>query len=150
MDILLHAAVIWFIIGFILFILEFVVPGLILFFFAVGAWTVSILSIFINISLNGQLAIFLVVSVLTIFILRSWLQRRLYGGPISQQVLEDEFLGKTGIAETAITPEVNGKIDFRGTSWPASSQDIIVAGENVEIIGNESILLIVKSIKTIL
>lgn len=150
MDILLHAAVIWFIIGFILFILEFVVPGLILFFFAVGAWTVSILSIFINISLNGQLAIFLVVSVLTIFILRSWLQRRLYGGPISNQVLEDEFMGKIGIAETAISPGVNGKIDFRGTSWQASSQDIIAAGENVEIIGNESILLIVKSIKTIL
>ncbi|MEO7314947.1 MAG: NfeD family protein [Ginsengibacter sp.] len=147
MDILLHTAVIWFIIGFILFILEFVVPGLILFFFAVGAWTVAILSIFVVIPLTGQLLIFVITSVLTIFILRKWLQKRLYGDQTSRQVLEDEFLGKFGIAETPITPGNNGKIDFKGTSWQAASADIISTGENVEIIGNDSILLIVKSTK---
>ncbi len=147
MDILLHTAVIWFIIGFILFILEFVVPGLILFFFAVGAWTVAILSIFVVIPLTGQLLIFVITSVLTIFILRKWLQKRLYGDQTSRQVLEDEFLGKFGIAETPITPGNNGKIDFKGTSWQATSADIISTGENVEIIGNDSILLIVKSTK---
>ena len=106
MDILLHTAVIWFIIGFILFILEFVVPGLILFFFAVGAWTVAILSIFVVIPLTGQLLIFVITSVLTIFILRKWLQKRLYGDQTS-------------------------------------------TGENVEITGNDSILLIVKSTKSL-
>ena len=86
---------------------------------------------------------------LTIFILRKWLRKRLYGNHPSTQILEDEFLGKIGIAETPITPGSNGKIDFKGTSWQAASEDIIAAGENVEIIGNESILLIVKSTKII-
>lgn len=149
MDILLHTAVIWFIIGFILFILEFVVPGLILFFFAVGAWTVSILSIFVDIPLTGQLLIFVITSILSIFILRKWLKKKLYGDQSSRQLLEDEFLGKFGIAETPITPGNNGKIDFKGTSWQATSADVIAAGESVEIIGNDSILLIVKSTKTI-
>ena len=46
LDIFAHAAVIWFIIGFVLFLLEFVVPGLILFFFAAGAWIVALLCLF--------------------------------------------------------------------------------------------------------
>lgn len=63
------------------------------------------------------------------------------------EILEDEFLGKTGIAETFIGPGQNGKIDFKGTSWDARSEDIIEKGENVVIVGNDSILLIVKSSK---
>ncbi len=148
-ELLLHTAVIWFIIGFILFILEFIVPGLILFFFAVGAWTVAFLAVFVDIPLTAQLLIFVLTSVLTIFILRKWLRKRLYGNQPSTQILEDEFLGKFGIAETPISPGYDGKLDFKGTSWQATSADIIAAGESVEIIGNESILLIVKSTKTI-
>lgn len=148
-ELLLHTAVIWFVIGFILFILEFIVPGLILFFFAVGAWTVAFLSVFVEMPLTAQLLIFVVTSVLTIFVLRKWLQKRLYGNQVSTQILEDEFLGKIGLAETPISPGIDGKIDFKGTSWQAKSADIIAAGEGVEIIGNESIVLIVKSIKTL-
>lgn len=65
----------------------------------------------------------------------------------STELLEDEFIGKTGIAETHIGPGQNGKVDFKGTLWDAASADIIEKGENVVIIGNESILLIVKSTK---
>ena len=61
--------------------------------------------------------------------------------------IEDEFIGKIGKAETFIGPGQNGKVDFKGTSWDAKSDDIIEKGENVTVIGNESILLIVKSTK---
>ena len=147
MDIFMQAAVIWFIIGFILFVLEFVMPGLILFFFAVGAWIVAILTLFIDLSINAQLIIFVIGSVLSILLLRKWVKKILYGNKLSTELLEDEFLGKTARAETAISPGENGKVDFKGTSWQAASQDFIEKGENVIIIGNESILLIVKSTK---
>ncbi|MEO9003232.1 MAG: NfeD family protein, partial [Ginsengibacter sp.] len=65
----------------------------------------------------------------------------------STELLEDEFLGKTAKAESAISPGTNGKIDFNGTTWQAASEDTIEKGENVIITGNESILLIVKSTK---
>ena len=149
MEIFLQAAVIWFIIGFVFFLLEFVVPGLILFFFAVGAWIVAILSLFIDLSFNLQLIIFVISSVVTIFLLRNWVKKMLYGNKKSTELLEDEFLGKIARSETTITPGNNGKVNFKGTSWQAASEDFIEAGENVTIVGNESILLIVKSNKNL-
>src|SRR5688500_1305870 len=70
MDLFYNAAVIWFIIGFLCFLLEFVLPGLILFFFAVGAWIVATLSLFIDMSLNTQLIVFLASSTLAIILFR--------------------------------------------------------------------------------
>ncbi len=147
MDIFKEPAVIWFIIGFIFFLLEFVIPGLILFFFAVGAWIVAILTLAFDISINFQLIIFVVSSILTILLLRKWVKKLIYGKNHSRELLEEEFLGKTAKAETRISPGENGKIAFKGTSWAASSEDYIETGENVIITGNESILLIVKKIK---
>ena len=145
----LNAAVIWFIIGFVLFLLEFVVPGLILFFFALGAWVVAIVLLFAGIPINIQLIIFLVSSVVSILLLRKWLSKILWKRNPSTELLEDEFLGKTAKAETTIGPGDNGKVAFKGTTWQAASEDIIEKGENVTIIGNESILLIVKSTKNL-
>jgi len=147
MESFLNAAVIWIIIGFVLFLLEFVLPGLILFFFAVGAWIVAILCLFLDLSINEQLIIFLISSVVTILLLRKWLSKILWKRKHSTELLEDEFLGKIAKAETAISPGENGKVDFKGTTWQAASEDTIAKGENVIIIGNESILLLVKSTK---
>ena len=146
MDIFYNAAVIWFIAGFIFFLLEFAVPGLILFFFAVGAWIVAILSLFVDLSINAQLIIFLASSILTILFFRKYVKKIIWTKKHSSEI-EDEFVGKTGTAETFIGPGQNGKIDFKGTSWDARSTDVIQKGEHAIIIGNESILLIVKSTK---
>jgi inner membrane protein len=145
----LNAAVIWFIIGFSCFLLEFVLPGLILFFFAIGAWIVAILSLFFDMNINIQLIVFLASSIFTILLFRKWVKRIIWTKKHSTE-LEDEFLGKTGKAETFIGPGQNGKVYFKGTSWDARSNDSIEKGEDVIIIGNDSILLIVKSTKTLL
>jgi membrane protein implicated in regulation of membrane protease activity len=149
MESFFNIAVIWFILGFIFFVLEFVLPGLILFFFAVGAWIVAILSLFIDLNINTQLILFLASSTLTILLFRKWVKKIIWTKKHSTE-LEDEFLGKTGKAETFIGPGQNGKVDFKGTNWDARSEDIIGKGENVTIIGNDSILLIVKSTKPLL
>src|SRR5215210_6022595 len=144
-----NPAVIWFIAGFVFFLLEFAVPGLILFFFAVGAWMVAILSLFFDLSVNTQLILFLASSILTILLFRNWVKKIIWTKRNSTE-LEDEFIGKTGKAEKYIGPGKNGKIGFKGTSWEAKSEDIIEQDENVIIVGNESIVLIVKSTKSIL
>lgn len=149
MEDFLTNAVIWFIIGLAFFLFEFVAPGFILFFFGVGTWIVAILALFLDISLTYQLVIFLGSSVLTAVLFRKWVRDKLGMYKESNQTLEDEFIGKTGIAETDISSSVNGKVDFKGTSWDACSDDNISAGENVLITGNRSILLIVKSKKTL-
>ena len=141
-----NPAVIWFIAGFVFFLLEFAVPGLILFFFAVGAWIVAILSLFLDLSINAQLVVFLGSSLLTILLFRNWVKKIIAAKRTSSEI-EDEFIGKTGRAETAIAPGRNGKVAFKGTTWDASSDETIEAGENVKITGNDSIILIVKSTK---
>lgn len=144
----INAAVLWFIAGFVFFLLEFAVPGLILFFFAVGAWIVALLSLFVDVSLNLQLIIFLASSLLTILFFRNWVKKMIRSKKLPTE-LEDEFIGKTARAETTISPAQNGKVNFKGTIWDARSNDIIEQGENVTIIGNESILLIVQSTKSL-
>ncbi len=146
MDLFYNAAVIWFIVGFVFFLLEFAVPGLILFFFAVGAWIVAIVSLFVDISINTQLLLFLVSTALTILLFRKWI-KKILGAREKPSEIEDEFIGKTGRAETFIGPGQDGKVDFKGTSWDARSADSIEKGETIIVIGNESILLIVKSTK---
>lgn len=144
MQFLTNAPVVWFVIGFVFLLLEFFVPGLILFFFAVGAWIVAGLCLFSDPSINTQLVVFLASSLLTILLFRKWVKKLIWAGKHSTELMEDEFLGKTGKAETFIGPGQNGKVDFKGTTWDARSEDIIDKGDNVTIIGNDSILLIVK------
>jgi membrane protein implicated in regulation of membrane protease activity len=149
MEVFQNPAVIWFVVGFIFFLLEFAVPGLILFFFAVGAWFIAIISLFVDLSINTQLFIFLVASIVSILIFRKWVKELIWTRNLPSE-LEDEFLGKTGKAETFIGPGSDGKVDFKGTVWSARSEDIIEKGEDAIIVGNESILLIVKSTKKLL
>lgn len=136
--------VVWFLIGFAFLLLEFVLPGLILFFFAVGAWIVAIILLFTPLPINAQLLIFIATSVFTILLFRKWLKTLLWHRKDSQELLEEEFLGRTALAITNILPGENGKVDFKGTTWDAMSEDIILQGNNVTITGNDSILLIVK------
>lgn len=144
MDDFLNISVLWIIIGFVFFLLEFVIPGFILFFFGIAAWILALLTFFVDISLNLQLIIFLGSAILTVVLFRKWLRNKLGMYSEAPKVLEDEFIGKIGIAETEISPGKNGKVDFKGTSWDANSEDTIAPGQNVTIIETRSILLIVK------
>lgn len=148
MDQFFSTPVIWFIIGFIFFLLEFAVPGFILFFFGLGAWTVAALVMLTDISLNTQIMTFLGVSLLSVIVLRSWIRKKLRMTSPRDRDLPDEIIGKTATAETPIMPGRQGKVRFRGTSWNAASTDVIEEGQEVTIVGYESILLHVKSSQT--
>jgi membrane protein implicated in regulation of membrane protease activity len=147
MEKFLNAPVIWFIIGFLFFLLEFAVPGFILFFFGIGAWVVAGITFFSDISLNLQILIFLGTSLLTVLLFRNWLKNKLGMMNPPKKILEDEIIGKTAKAETPIQPGQQGKVYFKGASWSATSADTIHIGEEVSIIGYDSIVLIVKSSK---
>lgn len=142
----MNISVLWFIVGFAFFLLEFAVPGFILFFFGIAAWLVAILTLFMPISLDTQLIIFLLSAIVTVILFRKILKDKLGMYREGPTVLEDEYIGKIALAETAITPNENGKVEFKGTSWDAKSDDYILAGQKVEIIETRSILLIVKPI----
>jgi membrane protein implicated in regulation of membrane protease activity len=141
----LQPELVWFIIGLILLLIEFASPGLIIGFFGVGAWIVSGVLLFVDISLTAQLLIFIIASVLLTVFLRKWIQRVFKMESIQNQEEEDqEFIGhKVTVTET-IEPNKPGKVEFKGANWEAEADSKIDSGAVVEIIERKSIKFIVK------
>ena len=140
-----NPAVIWFLIGLVLLLLEFAIPGLIIFFFGIGAWITALAILLFDPGLNIQIVIFLVSSVLALTLFRRYLKKKFFkeGGDDSAS-LDNEFLGKIAVAETDIPADGRGKVNFKGTLWGADSEVDISKGDRVKITAKESIILKVK------
>ena len=143
---------IWFLVGLIMLLLEFTLPGLIIFFFGVGAWitaTVCYLSAYVHGSINAQLLIFLISSILSLLVLRKWLKGIFHGhSELEQDLMKDmeEFIGQRAVVVAKILPKVGGKIEFHGTNWKAEADMEIEEGVIVEIISKDNLTLKVKAI----
>ena len=138
---------VWVIAGIFLLLLEFITPGLVIFFFGAGACLVGILCWFTDISLNTQLIIFIVTSMLMLVFLRKWLNGIFKGHIGSMQDREkdmDDFTGKKAVVVKEIKKSEKGKVEFNGTSWDAEADEDISEGTPVEITGKNNITLIVK------
>ncbi len=144
---LLTPPVIWFLVGVALFLLELVLPGLIIFFFGLGAWIVALCLVLFDMSLTLQLLIFIATSILGLLLLRRFLKDKFFKeNDSNKSSLEEEFIGKVAIAETDLKPGITGRVTFKGTQWSAVTDDVIAKGEKVKITERESITLIVKKI----
>jgi inner membrane protein len=136
---------IWFIIGLVLFLLELVVPGFVIFFFGVGAWVTALVCLIADPGINLQALIFVVVSVLALVGLRKMITKKFfYSKDNRSEAVEDEFTGKEAIAITDFGSDKKGKVEFKGTNWTAESGSEIKAGQTVIIIEKESFKLIVE------
>ena len=134
--------IIWFFIGLILALLEFGIPGLIVLFFGIGAWVTALSCMLFDVGLNGQIIIFIVSSLLSILLLRKSLKKMFFKeDPDKEETLADEFIGQTAVVEQEITADKPGKVSFKGAQWEAMSEHKLKAGQQVEIIGKESIKL---------
>jgi membrane protein implicated in regulation of membrane protease activity len=132
-----------------LILLEFSNPGLITIFFGIGAWIVSVICLFLDISLNLQLSIFLISSVLLLVSLRKWFKTLFTRKPGTGRVegeVADEFIGRKAVVTEKITPNRKGRVEFRGSYWTAESNETIPEGASVEITDKDNITLIVKSL----
>ena len=65
---------IWFLIGALFVIAEFIMPTFIMFFFAIGAILVSAITAFSDITINSQIILFALFSVLSLLLLRSYVK----------------------------------------------------------------------------
>ena len=146
---LLKPEVVWFLIGLVLLIMEFAMPGLIIAFFGIGAWVVALVCLITDIGINTQLIIFIVCSVLSLLLLRRWLKGIFLGHTESRQDLTEdlkEFVGERAVVKEKITPKAGGRVEFHGTDWEAVADVEIAEGTVVEIIGKDNITLKVKAV----
>jgi membrane protein implicated in regulation of membrane protease activity len=135
----------WFAIGLILLLAELVLPGFFIFFFGLGAWVTALVCLIGEPSTNVQIIIFAITSVITLIGLRRIIQRKFFysNGKESEEV-EDEFTGKEALALSDFGDEINGKVEFKGTTWTAESKSGIKEGQRVTIIEKDSFKLLVK------
>jgi len=143
----LKPEIIWFLVGLALLIIEFMLPGLIIAFFGIGAIIVAIVCLITDISVEAQLIIFIVASVLSLLCLRSWLKGIFIGHVKGRQdMTEDlqEFVGERAVVVEKISPKAGGKVELHGTNWTAQADAEIPEGTAVEVTGKDNLTLKVK------
>ena len=135
---------VWFLIGVAFLVGELALPGFVLFFFSIGSFLVSLILYFVELSFNNQIILFISSSLISLFVLRSYMQRVFLG---QQRVDEDEYFRNDqfqndatksfGTTVDKISSGEFGRIKYRGTFYKAksTSNEVMINGENVRVIG---------------
>ncbi len=144
----LNSPLFWFLLGIFFLLVEISHFGFVLFFFGIGAFITAILTWagVINSSVL-QLIIFIVSSLLCLFVFRNKLSS-VFKGKISgkDRSLEDVIGEKATVVATISPNAIDGKVEFHGTEWQAQSDITIEKGSVVEITGRDNLVLKVKPV----
>ncbi len=143
MEILSNVALIWFLAGLVLLLLEFAIPGVFVLFFGIGAWITALCVYLFEPPLGIQFLIFSATSVLALVFLRKYILKRVQ---TKEEDPDEEFIGHEGICIVGITENERGKIEFKGTSWTAISDSLVKPDEKVRIISKEGLTLKVEPV----
>ena len=140
-------ALLWFLAGLVLMLLELLLPGIILVFIGLGAWVAALAAWLGWVdSLAGQALVFAIASVVLLVGLRrlfkGWLTGVTLAGDSAHEL--NEFIGKTVPVLTAIPSGGMGKVEFRGAHWNAQSSEPLGAGASAIITGREGLCLLVR------
>lgn len=139
----------WFLVGVVFFAAELALPGFIIFFFGIGAWITALAVYFLTVSLTGQLIVFLVASLLSLLLLRKYLNA-VFSGSREQEADSSgpAASGSSGVVTETIDPPAEGRIKYGGSFWRASSDEKITTGCVVEIVEQDGLVLRVKPKKS--
>ena len=113
--------------------------------FAIGALVTAVAAA-LGLGFYGQLAVFAVVSVLSIFFIRPRLVKALHGKRRERLSNADALMGRIGRVSEAIERGGYGRVAIDGDDWKAVSADgsYVPLGQNVRVVGRESIILTVE------
>ena len=112
--------------------------------FAIGALVTAVVSA-LGVGFYGQLAVFVVASLLSLFFVRPRLAKALHGKRRERLSNADALMGRIGRVSEAIERGGYGRVAIDGDDWKAVSADgeYIPLGQNVRVVGRESIIITV-------
>ena len=129
---------IWFLVGVFFLIAEFIMPTFILFFFAIGAIIVSLISSIYDLSINSQILLFALSSLTSLLLLRNYLKDVFRGNESkgTDQYFNHSVNKNDNVATVSKIIDLNtfGEIKYRGTFYKAQSNEIIEEGEIVKVL----------------
>ena len=135
----------WFLIGIFFYVVELVIPGFIVFFFGIGAWFTALAVYLADISTSAQLGVFLVTSLVTLFLLRKYIQTVFIGSAQHDDPsVKAEPVSHTGVVTEDIIPPGKGRVKYGGSFWRAVADERISVGTTVKIISQDNLEVTVR------
>ncbi|OQY39330.1 MAG: hypothetical protein B6229_04000 [Spirochaetaceae bacterium 4572_7] len=133
-----NSVTLWFVVGILLLLSEFLIPGFTIFFFGVGALFTSLLLLILP-PLQGilwlQILIFTLLSIVSLITLRRRFSNSLRGELFKERT---DYLGQECVVVEAITPKKMGRIRYQGTTWTASAvKDSLRKNQKGIIVGKQ-------------
>ena len=136
---------VWFLAGIVLFALELALPGLVVFFFGVGAWCAALAVFLLPMPLSSQLLVFLVTSLAALVLLRATVKKVFHGRVLEVDAMEQPLPpGAIGEVIEDIVPPAAGKIKYSGSFWQATADRPIRKGTVVAIIEKSNLSIKVR------
>jgi membrane protein implicated in regulation of membrane protease activity len=132
----------WFLLGIAFFVIELALPGFIIFFFGIGAWCTALAVFLLDLSLSAQLGVFLATSLVTLFLLRKYIQQVFIG--VSQEddpAVKAQPVSDTGVVTEDIVPPARGRVKFGGSFWKAEAETVITSGTAVKIVAQNNLVV---------
>ena len=140
---------VWFLVGIVFLALELFLPGLIVFFFGLGAWCVALVLPLVGMSLPMQLLVFLLASLVLLLALRSFLKKVFLGRTLEKDAMgSTQLLEGTGEVIEDILPPAFGKIKYSGSFWQASADQPLLKGTAVRILEKNNLTVKVGPLTT--
>lgn len=115
--------------------------------FSIGALLTVLVSLFVP-GFYLQLFLFLLFSVLCIFIVRPFAIKYLHGSRKERLSNADAIIGRTGRVSETIVEGGYGRVAIDGDDWKAvtANGESVAVGQSVRVIGRESIIITVEKI----
>lgn len=138
---------IWILAALLLFIIEMFTTGFAVLCLAVGCVGGAIAAA-CDMSLEWQLVIFALVSLVALAAVRPVLKRSFYRNGEKVPTNVNAMVGRRGIVCNAIDSTDSGRVVIDGVDWKARSveDEPIAEGTHVEIVAVDSVILIVKKV----
>ena len=135
---------VWAIAAVLCLIAELLTGGFFIMCFAIGAATAAVVAPFAG--FNVQLAVFAVVSTLSIFFVRPFALRYLHRDDEKRVSNADAILGQSGIVSQVIEANGYGRVAIDGDDWKAEAEngEEIELGAKVVVTGRDSLIITVK------
>jgi membrane protein implicated in regulation of membrane protease activity len=148
---MLDPALYWLIIGVMLFVLELVLPGFVLFFFAAGAILTALIAWLVpTTSIAMQLGLFIVASLGTLLSLRGLIQKRFFAPAPSAEGedvdIQGAVPGDRGVVCITIAPPAEGRIKYSGSTWRATADERIEEGEIIAVVKQQGLVIHVEKV----
>ena len=129
---------VWFLIGVSFIIAEFLMPTFIMFFFAIGAILVSVVTAFTDITINSQIILFAIFSVSSLLLLRSYVKNIFKGLQFSGEDKYSDNSKDSADSVAIVSKSINengfGEIKYKGTFFKAQANAYIQKDKMVKVI----------------